>query len=95
MNKATIQLAAAGRAYQAVAQSAAIAIQDATDYLRSVGLISSTGYGIGLAMVIAGDSNGSKVIDAATKIGKAGLTQFQSVTQAATHVAVEFPKSFG
>lgn len=95
MNKAAIQLAAAGRAYQSVAQSAAIAIQDATDYMRAVSLISSTGMGIGLAMVIAGNSRGATVISTATQIGTSGVAQFAAVTGAAVTVATSFPASFG
>ena len=95
MNKAAIQLAAAGRAYQSVAQSAAIAIQDATDYLRAVTVISSTGLGIGMAMVIAGDTKGAKVITTATALGTTAVAQFRASTGAAIVVATNFPKSFG
>ena len=94
MKAANVQLAAAGRAYLAVAQSAAIAIQDATDFLRSMNTISSTATGIGIAMTIAGNSNGAKVIDAAAKVAKNGVTQFTAATGAAVTVATGFPKSF-
>jgi hypothetical protein len=95
MNAANIQLAAAGRAYQSVAQSAAIAIQDATDYLRSINTISSTAAGIGIAMVIAGKKpEGIAVITQAAVIATAGVAQFTAVTTAAVAVASSFPQAF-
>ncbi len=94
MKAANLQLAAAGRAYQSVAQSAAIAIQDATDYLRGINTISSTAAGIGIAMVISGNSKGLLVIEQATQIGLAGVAQFTACTGAAVVVATSFPKSF-
>lgn len=94
MRAANIQLAAAGRAYQSVAQSAAIAIQDATDFLRSMNTISSTAAGIGIAMVIAGNAKGKGVIEEAAKIATNGVTQFTAATGAAVKVASSFPKSF-
>jgi hypothetical protein len=94
MKAANIQLAAAGRAYQSVAQSAAIAIQDAADFLRSMNTISSTAAGIGIAMVIAGNAKGKDVIEEAAKIATNGVTQFTAATGAAVTVASSFPKSF-
>ena len=43
----------AGKAYQSVAQSTAIAIQDATDNLRNLNTISTTAIGVALAQFIA------------------------------------------
>ncbi len=95
MKAANVQLAAAGRAYLSVAQSAAIAIQDATDFLRSMSTISSTAAGIGIAMVIAGeDSKGKNVISEATKVAANAVTHFNSATKGAITVASNFPKSF-
>jgi hypothetical protein len=95
MKASNLQLAAAGRAYQSVAQSAAIAIQDATDYLRGINTISSTAAGIGIAMVIAGNSKGVFVVEQATQLGASGVAQFTACTGAAVAVASSFPKSFG
>jgi len=93
MKAANIQLAAAGRAYLSVAQSAAIAIQDATDYLRSISTISSTAAGIGMAMVIAGETGkGAQVIGAATTLSAAGVAQFSAISGAAIAVASGFPQ---
>ncbi len=97
MNAASIRLAAAGRAYQSVAQSAAIAIQDGTDYLRNVSTISTTSIGVAMALLVAGDpkGNASNIIQTAQKIAAAGVAQFTLVGTAAVEVASTFPQSFG
>jgi len=97
MNAADIRLAAAGRAYQSVAQSAAIAIQDGTDYLRNVSTISTTSIGVAMALLVAGDpkGNASTIIQTAQSVASAAVTQFTQVGTAAVQVATDFPKSFG
>jgi|SRR5215475_14433093 len=95
MKAANVQLAAAGRAYLSVAQTAAIAIQDATDYLRSISTISSTAAGIGIAMVIAGETEkGAKVISTASELASKGVTHFGDIGKAAIKVATDFPQCF-
>ena len=94
MKAINLKIAGGGRAYQAVAQSTAIAIQDATDYLRAMNTISSTAAGIGIAMVIAGNSKGVMVIEQAVTIGTAGVAQFAACTSAAITVATNYPASF-
>lgn len=42
----------AGKAYQSVAQSTAIAVQDATDNLRNINTISATALGVSLAQFL-------------------------------------------
>ena len=42
----------AGKAYQAVAQSMAIAVQDATDYLRNISSIASTAIAVSTQLMI-------------------------------------------
>jgi hypothetical protein len=97
MNAAAIRLGAAGRAYQSVAQSAAIAIQDATDYLRNLSTISTTSIGVAIALLVAGDpkGNANKIIQTAEKVALAGIQQFTKVGAAATQVASIFPRAFG
>lgn len=97
MKAANIRLAAAGRAYQSVAQSAAIAIQDGTDYLRNLSTISTTSIGVAMALLVAGDPNGSaqNIIKAAQGVASDGVTQFGKIGEAATKVATDFPQSFG
>ena len=95
MKAASIRLAAAGRAYQSVAQSAAIAIQDGTDYLRNLSTISTTSIGVAMALLVAGDTNAQNIITAAQNVASDGVTQFGKITQAAIKVATDFPQSFG
>jgi hypothetical protein len=96
MNAAAIRLAAAGRAYQSVAQSAAIAIQDGTDYLRNLNTISTASIGVAMALLIAGDPKGNakKIIEQAQSVAAAGVLQFSLVGTAAIQVASTFPQAF-
>ncbi|MBI9076658.1 MAG: hypothetical protein JEZ02_14725 [Desulfatibacillum sp.] len=41
-----------GKAYQSVAQSVAIAVQDVTDYLRNVSTVSATAQGVAMAKIL-------------------------------------------
>jgi len=43
----------AGKAYQSVAQSAAITVQDATDQLRNMGVIGTTAAGVAVSQMLA------------------------------------------
>jgi hypothetical protein len=96
VNASSVQLAAAGRAYQIVAQATAIAVQDATDFLRNMSTLSATAAGIGLAQVIAGDTSaGTATIAAAQTVAQNAIIIFSGIGTAATAVATEYPKSFG
>lgn len=95
MKASAVQLAAAGRAYQSVAQSAAIAIQDGADYLRNVGTICTTTIGVGMALTVAGNPNGATVVTAAQNAATAAVAQFTTVSTAAVGIASSFPSSFG
>ena len=94
MNASLIKIAGAGRAYQSVAQSTAIAIQDATDYMRNMSTIAVTATGVGMAQLVADISNGQKVIDAATKLMPQVVSNYTKITQAAIQVATNYPQSF-
>lgn len=94
MNPTLVKVAGGGRAYQSVAQSAAIAIQDGTDYLRNVSTIAVTAAGVGIAQLAAENSNGSKVISAAQSLVSQAVADFTKIGQAAIQVATDFPKSF-
>lgn len=94
MNAANIQLAAAGRAYQSVAQSTAIAIQDATDYLRNISTISLTSIGVGMALLAADQPQGTTLISKAQQIATDAIQHFAKVGDAAIKVASTYPKSF-
>ncbi len=47
-----IMIEGKGKAYQAVAQSVSIAIQDATDYLRNISTVSATAQGVAMAKIL-------------------------------------------
>lgn len=94
MNALTIKVAGAGRAYQSVAQSTAIAIQDATDYLRNVSTISTTAIGVAMALIAADQPQGSTLLSNAQGLVQKAASDFSAVSSAAIAVATNYPKSF-
>jgi len=94
MNPTLIKVAGAGRAYQSVAQSTAIAIQDATDYLRNVSTIAVTSIGVGMAQVAADIPQGLTVISTAQSILSQAVKDFAQISAAAIKVATDYPQSF-
>ena len=83
----------AGMAYQAVAQATAFAVQDATEYLRSVGLIGSTTIAVASArMVETGQSApwGAIVQEAQQAVDTAAET-LRKVGAAAAEILRCFP----
>jgi hypothetical protein len=94
MNAQTIKVAGAGRAYQSVAQSTAIVIQDGADYLRNVSTISTTAIGIAMAMIAANQTQGNTLLTAAQKLVSKAASDFTAVSSAAIKVATDYPKSF-
>ena len=95
MNAALIRLAGAGRAYQSVAQSTAIAIQDATDYLRNVSTIATTSIGVAMAQIAAKKPQGPTLLSNAQSLISSAATDFSTITAAAITVATNYPQSFG
>jgi len=96
MNAAAIRLAGAGRAYQAVAQSTAIAIQDATDYLRNVSTIATTSIGVAMAQIAASQgAEGTELLTTAQGLITKAVADFSSISAAAIAVAGNYPQSFG
>lgn len=57
LNPAILTASGNGKAYQSVAQSAAIAIQDATDALRNISTIATTAAGVAIAQALAEKPN--------------------------------------
>ncbi len=81
------------KAQQAVAQSAAIAIQDAADNLRNLSTITTTAIGVALAQLLAtGDEKYAKVIEEAQKVMVNGTENFASIGEKASKVLQDFPK---
>jgi hypothetical protein len=97
-NKEVLQYAekeAQSIAYQKVAQAAAFAVQDATDYLRNVEAIALAAQGVALKLMIEKETT-SPYSDIMTQAQNA-VTQAQenlkSVGGSATSVTTEFPPS--
>lgn len=83
----------AGKAYQSVAQSMAIAIQDATDNLRNINTITTTAIGVALAEGIA-SGNMATYNDVLTQVNTVltnATTNFTNLGSAATTIATNFP----
>ncbi len=87
------QATGAGKAYQSVAQSTAIAVQDAADYLRNMGTITSTTIGVAFAewMVTKEPSPYKDIIQQATETMGAATATFGAIGKAATTVVQNYP----
>lgn len=83
----------AGVAHQAVAQSAALAVQDATDYLRSVSMISSTTIAVAAAKMVEteGSSPWCEIIAEAQRAVDRAVESFGAVGHTAGEVLRRFP----
>lgn len=68
------------KAQQAVAQTTAIAVQDAADNLRNISTVTSTAIGVALAQLLATvDEKYIKVIDEAEKALASAVENFATV----------------
>lgn len=84
--------AAAANAYQSVAQSGAITIQDGVDNLRNLMTISTTAIGVAMALYIkTKDPFYLQVITAAQGLVETGTTQLTAIGTAAAGVVNGFP----
>jgi len=83
----------AGKSYQSVAQSTAIAIQDAADYLRNTGTITNTAIGVALAEALATGQPTpyTEVITAATGAMTSATANFSAVGTAAAAILNSYP----
>ena len=83
----------AGKAIQFVAQSAAMAIQDATDNLRNLSTVSTTAIGVAMTQLMTtGDlKTWIPVIRAAQEIVQHCTTDFERIGRCATDVVRQFP----
>ncbi len=85
--------AGAGKAYQSVAQSAALAIQDATDNLRSLETVANTAIGVALGKYLKDPTNTTypTVIKNAQGMVTQGATQLANAGKAAKKILGNFP----
>lgn len=88
-----IKLSGAGKAYQSVSQSSAIAIQDATDNLRNINTMATTAMGVAMAQMLAtGEVEPySGIIAAAQEIVTNGTANFTAVGTGAGTLLSDFP----
>ena len=87
--------ASAGKAYQAVAQSAGITIQDATDSLRNVQTMSNTARGAALGQLLATEdvATFTAVTTAIATMETACIANYTAIGAAASGVLAGFPSS--
>ncbi|MGJ4902504.1 hypothetical protein ACQR10_28820 [Bradyrhizobium sp. HKCCYLRH2060] len=82
----------AGKAYQSVAQSAAIAIQDAADALRNVSTIATTASGVAMAQLLAtGEPKYAEALVTAQSMMKSATDDFAQIGAAASTILKNFP----
>ena len=82
----------AEKAYQSVAQSTAIAIQDATDNLRNLNTISATAMGVSMAQFIeTGDPKYAQAIELAQKMATMAAGNFMLIGTNAADVLKGYP----
>lgn len=89
-----VKTAGAGKAYQSVAQSAALAVQDATDNLRNVSTIGATAIGVAMAQYIeTGNVEYRDVLKEAQGIVTRAAQDFKQIGETAAYILNSFPGS--
>jgi len=88
-----ISRSGAGKAYQSVAQSSAIAIQDATDQLRNFGTIGATAAGVAIAQMLATGNvkKYSPVLEEINKMLVNSATNYEKVGGYASKLVSKYP----
>jgi hypothetical protein len=81
----------AGKAYQSVAQSTAIAIQDATDALRNISTIATTATGVVVAQMLIGDDKNAAMLTQIQSIMENATKDYASIGSAAGNILKAFP----
>ncbi|MFN4296860.1 MAG: hypothetical protein ACK4FB_08450 [Brevundimonas sp.] len=92
MGPQVVLTSGAGKAYQSVAQSSAIAVQDAADALRNVSTIATTAAGVAMAQYLAtGLPKYKDVIQEAQTMVTGATEDFKAIGEAASSVLKNFP----
>ncbi len=87
-----VQATGAGKGYQSVAQSAAIAVQDGTDYLRNLRLITTTAIGVATAQMVATNNpDYASVITEAQAAVASGTKQLGKIGKSAAKLLKDYP----
>src|SRR5436853_5807003 len=93
MSPQVVLTSGAGKAYQSVAQSAAIAVQDATDMLRNFSTIATTASGVAIAQMLAVPPNpgAAEALTAAQAMLAGATADYAAIGTAAAAIVREFP----
>ncbi len=92
MSPQVVLTSGAGKAYQSVAQSAAIAVQDAADSLRNISTIATTAAGVAIAQLLAtGEPKYATALSEVQKMMTSATEDFSKIGEAATSVLKNFP----
>lgn len=91
MDPQVVLTSGAGKAYQSVAQSTAIAIQDATDALRNISTIATTATGMVVAQMLVGEDQNSSLLTDIQSIMTNATQDYAAIGQAAAQILKEFP----
>ncbi len=92
MSPQVVKTGGAGKAYQAAAGAAALAIQDAVDSLRHTGTVATTASGLALAQFLAsGDPRYLEALSGIQTMMTEATRNFAAVSAAATQMLNEFP----
>lgn len=87
-----VMTSGAGKAYQSVAQSTAIAVQDSADALRNLSTIATTAIGVAMAQLLATkDVKYVEVIAAAQQVMTQANVEFGQVGATAASVIKGYP----
>lgn len=88
-----IRHSGAGKAYQSVSQSAAIAVQDATDQLRNMGTIGTTAAGVAISQLLATGNvdQCTNVIQQIQTLMSTSAESFKTIGESAGSVVNNFP----
>ena len=94
MSHQVVLTSGAGKAYQSVAQSSAIAIQDATDALRNITTMATSAAGIAIAQMLANPATAEKyapVLKEAQSIMTNAAADYATIGKNAASILQEFP----
>jgi UDP-N-acetylmuramoylalanine-D-glutamate ligase len=91
MDPQVVLTSGAGKAYQSVAQSTAIAIQDATDALRNISTIATTATGVVVAQMLVGDDKNAPLLSDIQNIMQSATKDYVAIGQAAAGILSQFP----
>ncbi|MEA3062530.1 MAG: hypothetical protein QOJ94_2311 [Sphingomonadales bacterium] len=92
LDYAVVTTSGAGKAYQSISQSAAIAIQDATDALRNISTIATTTAGVAMAQFMATqDDTYLLAMKQAQDMMTSATADFSKIGEAAKNILTDFP----